>query len=202
MNARDETTVKRYLDVGGGTPTPRPESLRGFQCVSLDIDPTLKPDVLCDAREMTTLPAGEYDVVLCSHNLEHFYFHDLPKVLAGILHVLKPDGFAMIAVPSVFAAMANAFSRGMDLEDVLYQSPVGPIKLVEVIYGARQFIDGSNDFMLHKNAFSERSLKQALQDAGFLFVLAETGPIFQINAVAFKAASPTPEQVRMFEGGE
>jgi predicted SAM-dependent methyltransferase len=41
--------------------------------------------------------------VYCSHNLEHYYHHEVPRVLAGSLHVLKPHGFAEIRVPDVEA---------------------------------------------------------------------------------------------------
>jgi predicted SAM-dependent methyltransferase len=65
----------------------------GWQHVLLDIDPDCTPDVLCDARNLSALSGAEYDSVYCSHNLEHYYHHDVRKVLSGFFHILKdPDG--------------------------------------------------------------------------------------------------------------
>lgn len=62
------------------------------------------PDVVCDARQLSQLPRATYDAVYCSHNLEHYYRHDVPKVLAGFSHVLKVGGFVHIIVPDMGAA--------------------------------------------------------------------------------------------------
>ena len=87
------------LNVGGNSKRiPIPAHYDGWEQQLLDIDPAGAPDIVSDAREMVGLPAGRYAAIYCSHNLEHYYRHDLPRVLAGFLHVLAPDGFADIRV--------------------------------------------------------------------------------------------------------
>src|SRR6185295_1107128 len=104
-----------------------PPQYAGFEHLLLDIDPKGEPDIVCDARELAKLPGGQFDVVYCAHNLEHYYRHDVPKVLAGFLHVLRDGGFADIRVPDIRAAVRASVERGLEPEDVLYESGGGPV---------------------------------------------------------------------------
>ena len=186
--------MRRVLNVGGGHKAIAiPEHYDGWDHVLLDIDPKQKPDVVCDARELTSLPGDLYDAIYCSHNLEHYWRHDLARVLSGFAHVLRAHGFAEIAVPDVRAAMEEMARRNMDLDDILYESPAGPISVNDVIYGQGAMIERSgSDFMAHKNAFSPKTLAAALGRAGFAFVFAAKAD-FEIRAYAFKR-EPTPDQ--------
>jgi len=150
--------VKRVLNVGGNSKTiALPPHYAGWEHVLLDIDPAVKPDVLCDARDLTGLPGSEFDAIYCSHNLEHYWRHDLPKVLAGFVHVLRDDGFAEIRVPDLVSVFAEMQQRGLDVEDVLYASPAGPVTPNDVIYGlGRQIAESGNDYFAHKNCFTKR----------------------------------------------
>ena len=122
--------MKRVLNVGGNSKNILlPHQYDGFEHVLLDIDAAQAPDVVCDAREMAQrLEPATFDAVYCSHNLEHYYPHDVQKVLAGFVHVLKEPGFAQVIVPDIADVMRACVSRGMALEDVLYQSTAGPIR--------------------------------------------------------------------------
>ena len=186
--------MSRVLNVGGGSKEiPIPEHYAGWEQVLLDIDGARKPDVVCDARELSKLPAGLYDAVYCSHNLEHYWRHDVPRVLKGFAHVLRAHGFAEIEVPDVKAVFADVVQRGLDLDDVLYESPAGPITVNDVIYGhGRQIALSGNDFYAHKNAFTQASLGAGLRGAGFQWVFMGSGP-YAIRALAFRLA-PTSER--------
>ena len=121
-------TQPKVLNVGGNSKAiALPPIFDGYEHLLLDIDPTGKPDLLCDARELTSTPAAQYDAVYCSHNLEHYFRHDVPRVLAGFIHVLKPQGFAFIRVPDIQEVMRIAVERRLEPDDVLYQSASGPI---------------------------------------------------------------------------
>lgn len=182
--------MKRVLNVGGNTKEiPLPPQYAGFEHVLLDIDPAVKPDVLCDARELARLGARQFDAVYCSHNLEHYYRHDVPRVLAGFLHVLKEGGFAQIRVPDIHEVMRATVERGLDINDALYQSPAGPITVADVVYGYGFEIERSgNDFYAHKTGFTRKSLLEALHAAGFSRTYAALGS-FEISALAFKGAA-------------
>lgn len=189
---------KRVLSVGGNAAEiPLPPQYAGFEQLRLDIDPAVKPDVLCDGRELTRLAAGQFESVYCSHNLEHYYRHEVPKVLAGFLHVLKPGGFAHIIVPDIEEVMRLAVEKRLDLEDVLYESPAGPVKVLDVFWGYSPEIESSgNDFFAHKTGFTSKSLVAAIEAAGFGRYYHGKGPL-EVQIVAFKGM-PDGETKRLF----
>lgn len=179
--------MKKVLNVGGNSKAiPLPPEYAGWDHLLLDIDPKGNPDVVCDARELATLPAGQFDAVYCSHNLEHYHRHDLPRVVSGFLHVLKEDGFVHIRVPDVGEVMRTVVEKGMDIEDVLYQSSLGPITVLDVIYGYGKEIESSgHDFFAHKTGFTQKSLLALLGRCGFSFFFSRTGN-YEVMAYAFK----------------
>lgn len=190
--------MKKVLNVGGNSKEiPLPPQYAGFEHLLLDIDASLMPDVVCDARQLTTLHPNQFDAVYCSHNLEHYYRHDVSKVLAGFQHVLKEDGFAHIIVPDIQEVMRTTLERGLDIEDVLYVSPAGPIMVLDVLYGYTVEIERSgHDFFAHKTGFTQKSLVKALEDAGFAKIYSAAAGL-EVRALAFKRA-PSEEMCRLF----
>jgi SAM-dependent methyltransferase len=185
----------RVLNVGGGSKSIAiPSHYDGWEHLLLDVDPRGKPDIVCDARNLMSLPASQFDAVYCSHNLEHYYRHDAMKVLDGFRHVLKSDGFAEIRVPDLQAVIARVTASGMDLGDVLYQSLAGPITVLDVIYGLGREIESSGqDFYAHKSGFTPKLLRETLERAGFVAVYVFVAPeIFETRAIALKAPLAHP----------
>jgi hypothetical protein len=178
--------VKKVLNVGGNDRRiPLPPHYQGWENHLLDIDPRGKPDLLCDARELVKTPAAQYESVYCSHNLEHYYRHDAVKVLRGFRHVLKPGGFIDVRVPDIAEVLRTVVGKGMEIDDVLYQSPAGPITAHDVIYGWGLEIERSGqDFFAHKRGFTPKSLLKTLNDNGFPYVFMGTGNL-EIVAYAF-----------------
>ena len=161
---------KKVLNVGGNSKEiPLPPEYAGFDHWLLDIDPKGAPDIVCDARDLATLEGGSFDAVYCSHNLEHYYRHDVPRVLAGFQHLLKDGGFAHIRVPDINEVMRQTIEgASRDIDDVLYTSPSGPIMVLDVLYGyAIQIERSGQDFYAHKTGFTQKSLLSALEWAGF-----------------------------------
>lgn len=185
--------MKKVLNVGGNSKAiPLPPQYADFDHLLLDIDAKVSPDILCDARKLNTFEAGYFDAIYCSHNLEHYYRHDVAKVLAGFLHVLKDGGFAHIRVPDIKEVMQVSIEQGLDIDDVLYQSPAGPIMVLDVMYGYSVEIERSEqDFFAHKTGFTQKSLIKALQRAGFSKIYSGVGN-FEIDALAFKGV---PDQM-------
>lgn len=193
--AKSNGGVRRVLNVGGGSKAIAiPDYFAGWQHDLLDIDPRGAPDVVCDARQMQQLPAGVYDAIYCSHNLEHYYRHDGLKVLRGFLHVLNETGFAEIRVPDIDQVIGALRDRQLELHDVLYQSTAGPITAHDVIYGLQTEIEQSGqDFYAHKTGFTPKSLHNILLEAGFHKVFLITNFQLAVHALAFKT-EPTEEQ--------
>jgi predicted SAM-dependent methyltransferase len=194
---------RNVLNVGGGSRAiALPGHYAGWGQLMLDIDPRAQPDVLLDARELAQLDAELFDAVYCSHNLEHYYAHDVPKVLAGFAHVLKADGFAEIRVPDVAAVAREIAQQGRDLDDILYSSPAGPISVHDVLYGlARTIQKTGDDYFAHKTGFTPRRLAATLSAAGFAQVRA-VKPLaaFEIRMIALRA--PPAEYQRRLLGLE
>jgi hypothetical protein len=184
--------MKKVLNVGGNSKEiPLPVHYAGYEHLLLDIDPRGAPDILCDARALSTLEKGQFDAIYCAHNLEHYYSHDGRKVLAGFLHVLKDDGFAEIHVPDIDEVMRVTITKGLDLEDMLYESPAGPIAPIDILYGLRSQIEASGqDFFAHKTGFTRKSLVKALEIAGFAKTYSACAGL-EIRVLAFKR-EPAP----------
>ena len=82
----------------------------------------------------------------------------------------------------------------MDINDVLYESPAGPITIQDVMYGWGKEIEGSgNDFFAHKTGFTEVSLIATLIDADFYQVYTGAANL-EIAAFAFKD-EPSPAEL-------
>ena len=188
-------TRPRVLNLGGGSrATPIPACYDGFEHVLIDLDPTGRPDILLDGRDLATLDPGQADAVYCAHNLEHYRAHEVPGVLAGMLHVLKPDGFADIRVPDLRQLFQDIVARGLDIGDLLYTSPAGPVRVRDVIYGLGSRIESSGqDFYAHRTGFTQTSLARELVLAGFGYVVRRPGKAYEIAVLAFRQA-PTEAQ--------
>lgn len=181
--------MKRVLNVGGNSKeTPIPQHYAGFEHVLLDIAQRGSTDIVCDARKLASLEASQFDAVYCSHNLEHYYRHDVPKVLSGIFHILKFGGFAQIKVPDIAEVMRVTMQRNLDIDDVLYQSPAGPIMVIDVLYGYSVEIERSEqDFYAHKTGFTQKSLLDALTRSGFKELYSKAGNL-EVDVLAFKGS--------------
>lgn len=160
---------RRFLNVGGGSKNVSlPRVYADWEHVLLDIDPSVQPDVCLDARQLETLEPRTFDAIYCSHNLEHYYAHDVPRVLRGFRHILRDDGFAEIRVPDMAGLFKEIASRNLDIDDELYRSTRGPVLVRDVIYGFGPEIEQSGvDFYAHRTGFTAQSLTEALRRAGF-----------------------------------
>src|SRR5581483_7471956 len=67
----------------------------------LDIDPAVKPDIVCSITAMDPVATGSVDAVWSSHNLEHLYRHEVPRALAEFLRVLRPGGLLLLTLPDL-----------------------------------------------------------------------------------------------------
>ena len=127
----------------------------GYVCVTLDIDPDTKPNIVGSMTDLGMIADGRYDVVYCSHALEHLYPHEVPRALAEFHRVLKPGGKAVILVP--------------DLEDVPATDAVLPgssLCGLHLYYGDASLIE-AHPHMAHHSGFVTATLRAAMEAAGF-----------------------------------
>jgi tetratricopeptide (TPR) repeat protein len=196
-----QKTVPVFLNVGGNSKAIAvPPHFHDWQHHLLDIDPRGGADLVCDARKLREAVAGElYDAVYCSHNLEHYYRHDVDRVLRGFLHALKPGGFAEIRVPDIGALVKLLAHNDWDIEQEVYQSPAGPISAHDVFYGYGPEIEASGqDFYAHKTGFTRDSLLRALCTNGFkeIYFAAPLAAI-ELHVFAFKTVADAAQRASL-----
>lgn len=156
---------KVVLHVGCGRASLPDMFKEGWREIRLDIDPSVKPDVISDITNMRLIASDSIDAVYSAHNLEHLYFYQVPLALGEFYRVLKRGGFLFITLPDL-QEVAKAVAEGR-LEEKLYDSQVGPISAIDVLYGYRVAIKGGNTAMAHKTGFTEKTLSDKLAKAGF-----------------------------------
>jgi len=157
--------MKKVLNVGGGNKhISLPKFFKDWQHDLLDIDPRGNPDICCDARLLKTLEPAQYDAVYCSHNLEHYYLHEVPYVLDGFAHITKDTGMVWIATPNLMGVINAIATKQLEPTDVLYRTSGGfPIMAHDIIFGWGLEIQSSGqDFYAHKCGFSINMLKERI----------------------------------------
>ncbi len=163
---------KKLLHVGCGQKTMK--SLKGFDEqewfeLRVDIDPSVKPDVIGSLDNLDAVSDGDVQAVYSSHNLEHLYSHQVPKALSEFFRVLNQDGFVVITCPDL-QSVAEQISKGR-LLDALYQSQSGPIAAIDILFGLRRSIAAGNEFMAHRCGFTYPVMFQLLRQAGFASIV-------------------------------
>lgn len=96
----------------------------------------------------------------------------MTKVLLGFVHVLKKDGFACIRIPDMGEAMRRFVNGGLEIEDTVDHSAIGPIAVKDSMYGyGIEIVRSGNEFFAHKTGFTEKSLRAVLHRSGFTHFL-------------------------------
>jgi SAM-dependent methyltransferase len=150
--------------------------------IRLDIDPQVRPDIVGSITDLGKIPAGSFDAVWCSHNLEHLHTHDVNKALREFVRVLKPDGFALINSPDL-EIIARFILEGR-LEEIAYESQAGPITPLDMLFGHSASIAQGQIYMAHHTGFTSETLGRRLAHCGFSEVFAKKGAGFDIWALA------------------
>jgi predicted O-linked N-acetylglucosamine transferase (SPINDLY family) len=139
--------------------------------IRLDIDASVKPDVVSGMTDMPQISNSTIDAIWSSHNLEHLHAHEVALALAEFYRVLKPGGMAYAAMPDV-QSVAIEIAKG-HLEEALYQSPAGPISSLDVLWGHAASIRAGNAYMAHKTGFTAKTIEHKFKAAGFCNVRVE-----------------------------
>jgi hypothetical protein len=68
-----------------------------------------------------------------------------------------------VRVPDVLAVMEQVHKQELDLDSVLYNAPVGPIRVCDVLWGwAKEIERSGQSWFGHRTGFSEGTLTRAL----------------------------------------
>ena len=160
--------MKIFLHVGCGPKNK--SSCLGFNNdnwkeIRLDIDSTVKPDVVGSSTDMSLIETGSVDAVYSSYNLDHIYPHEVPIALKEFYRVLNEDGIAVVKCPDI-QTVCELIAQDKLLE-LLYDSPIGPIYPIDVIYGHRWYTQNGHEYQTKKVGFTYSTLDASFAEAGF-----------------------------------
>jgi SAM-dependent methyltransferase len=189
--AAPPTAGKIVLNVGCGYPLRQklhphfhgPE----WREIRLDLDPAVRPDIVCSITNMAPVSADAVDAIWSSHNLEHLQRHEVPTALTEFFRVLKPSGFLLLTLPD----LQNVARLVVEdrLEDPAYTSSSGPITALDMIFGHTASLARGNSLMAHRTGFTARTLQKVMTEAGFVGITVRRGSAFDLWATAFKPAA-------------
>jgi predicted SAM-dependent methyltransferase len=189
--ASDDPATRLFLHVGCGRARADrlPSCFRegGWREIRLDIDPEVGPDIVASITDMAKVPDASFDAVWSSHNLEHLHSFEVPLALNEFFRVLKPDGFVLINLPDLRAIARYILAD--NLSNPMYQSEVGVITPLDVLFGHQQSLQKGHHFMAHRTGFTATTLGQCLLDAGFAEVRVTEGRSWDLWALALMPAS-------------
>jgi predicted SAM-dependent methyltransferase len=160
--------MKTLLNVGCGFSNK--SQIKGFNNdnwkeIRLDIDSAVKPDVVGSSTDMSLIETASIDAVYSSYNLDHIYAHEVPIALKEFYRVLNEDGIAIVKCPDI-QTVCELIAQDKLLE-LLYESEMGPIYPIDVIYGNRWQIQNGNEYMAKKVGFTYSALNASFAEAGF-----------------------------------
>ncbi|MCF8002742.1 MAG: glycosyltransferase [Chromatiaceae bacterium] len=186
--APQPASQKTFLNIGCGNMSANrlPPLFRtgNWREIRLDIDPTVNADIVTDSADLSALDDASVAAAYSSHTLEHLEPHQVPIALREIHRVLEADGFALITLPDI-QAVAQLVVDGK-LTETAYESPVGPITALDMLYGHRDSLARGNHYMAHQTGFDSQHLGESLLAAGFAEVRIRKGRCFDLWAFAFK----------------
>ena len=133
--------------------------------IRLDIDEEVNPDIVGTLTNMTSVKTASIDAIYSAYNIDHIYAHEVPIAFKEFHRVLNDDGIVVLRCPDI-QTVCEVISQDKLLEP-LYESPIGPIYPVDVLFGNRQQIAEGNKYMAKKVGFTYSVLDKTFFEAGF-----------------------------------
>jgi SAM-dependent methyltransferase len=168
-----------------------------FDEVRLDIDPRAKPDLLGSFRDMRGLVEdARFDAIWSSHSLEHLESHEVLPALEEFRRVLRPNGFVIVTCPNLAAVVRLLESE--DVESIVYTSPAGPIRILDILYGHSPSIEAGHSYMAHHTGFTAARLGRLATQAGFSEARVFEGDHFDLWAAFLMPGADPADLARRF----
>lgn len=177
-------SVPVFLHVGCGLKdqSRTPFAGKAWNEIRLDIDSSVKPDLVGTMTDMTAVVDGSVDAVFSSHNIEHLYPHEVPLALREFRRVLKPNGFVLLTCPDLQSVCKLVAED--KLCEPAYKSRMGPISPLDIIYGHRASMQSGNLYMSHRCGFTAKSLAANFRKVGFMSAVRSRPHVFDLWAIA------------------
>lgn len=187
---------KRVLQIGVSSALPntlhpgfKPEE---WDCVRLDPDANVKPDIHSNILELKGVVPGSYDAVWMPHILQRLYPHDCMTLLQRVFRSLNEGGFVLLTVPD--AQLAATYVANNRPLEILYSAPAGDVTAHDMLYGFSKSIAKGLLHMAHHTGFTTDSLSTVLREAGFCSMNIRNDK-FELTAVAHRFSYDSPQRV-------
>lgn len=137
---------------------------------SVDIDPTLAPDIVASADDLSMLPDDSVEEVYASHLLEHFDWADGMRALVEWKRVLVPGGVCTVIVPDI-VQVYYLWKHGMAWGP--YNLRVDEEYIQATVFGAHTIADQLPEMQIgtlghtHKSLYMFDMLVQRMLEAGY-----------------------------------
>ena len=173
--------MKKFLHVGCGRLDK--SYCHGFEGddwseIRLDIDKNVSPDIVGSLTDMNLVETSSVDAVYSSHNIEHIFPHEIPFALKEFYRVLNDNGIVVITCPDI-QSVGEALANDRSLEP-LYDSSMGGVTAIDILYGHRETTKDGNIFAVHKCGFTYSTLDRVFFEAALKPGLAGEGQMLLI----------------------
>ena len=180
---------KSFLHLGCGRLTKlysTPEfKTNSWDEVRVDIDESVNPDIIASMTDLSVIESNKFDAVYSSHNIEHLFAHEVPIALKEMHRVLNDDGYLIITCPDLVSVCSEVAEGKLTVP--LYQSSLGPISAIDILYGLRSDISKGNHYMAHNCGFTGPVLYSTLEGCGFTSIVSIIKPQnYALWAIAYK----------------
>ena len=181
--------VKSFLHLGCGRLTKlnsTPEFKNNhWDETRVDIDEKVNPDIVASMTDMSVIDSDKFDAIYSSHNIEHLFSHEVSEALTEMHRVLNDEGYLIITCPDLVSVCSHVADG--NLTEPLYQSGLGPIAAIDILYGLRSDIRNGIKFMAHNCGFTGPVLHATLVGCGFKSVVCVSkGDHYALWSIAFK----------------
>lgn len=168
-----------------------------WQEIRLDQDPNVQPDFVAPLTNMKVIPDASVDAVWVQHVLQRFIITDIPRILKECFRVLKPMGYIFLSVPDGQAAAAYAAHSRAD--EILFQTPLGAITPMDLLYGFRLHLERGWQHQAHRCLFTADILGIVLRDSGFTNIRIQRRNTYDMMAVGYKFPYDHPDRAEKVE---
>ena len=191
--------MKTLLHLGCGY--LKKSDLKGFDNhdwkeIRFDVDEDVNPDVVGTLIDLSMFDAGSFDAIYSAYSIDFIHPHEVPIAFKEFHRVLIQDGFVVLRCADIQSVCELV---GEDkLLETIYESPVGPVSPIDMLFGNRKQIAKGNKYMTKKGGFTYSVLNNALGEAGFQ--IRYGGRIknsWALSVVAFKQKISEEEIKRM-----
>jgi SAM-dependent methyltransferase len=166
--------------------------------IRFDCDARAKPDILGRLDKFEGIADGSIDVVYAPQLIQRFPLPGVPLIIREMMRVLKDGGRAIITAPN--AQIAATYLANNQPFQPLYETKLGPITPIDLLYGLRAgIVQGENHYQ-HRSGYTYEQMGLLLRDAGFTNIAVQR-KAYEITAIGFRFPYDHPERVERISMG-